>query len=235
MAESQPICAHAAPQLNETPRLCVVCGKPIATTNKKAKTCSLRCAKKRCRDRSYSQKHNHQLDFSADFYRTLPQYPDYAFGRDGSVWSCRKTAGRSWRKMRTVMGKKHRYVFASIVSDGKKRNLLLHRLILEAFHGPCPEGMQGCHYPINDRTNNSIDNLQWGTPLENSRDHKREHGTILMGETHPRCVLTAEIVKESRRRYAAGESNADLMKRFGASSGAMWAALHHRTWRHVNG
>jgi hypothetical protein len=44
-----------------------------------------------------------------------------------------------------------------------------HRLVAEAFLGPCPEGMQVCH--INCiRHDNRIENLKYGTPSENALD-----------------------------------------------------------------
>lgn len=49
---------------------------------------------------------------------------------------------------------------------------LIHRLILEAFVGPCPEGMEGCHWDDNP-ANNALSNLRWGTDSDNSFDSVR--------------------------------------------------------------
>ncbi len=51
----------------------------------------------------------------------------------------------------------------------------VHRIVLEAFVGPCPAGMEGCH---NDRNpaNNVVSNLRWDTPSNNQLDRRR-HGT----------------------------------------------------------
>lgn len=54
-------------------------------------------------------------------------------------------------------------------------NRKVHRLVLEAFVGPCPDGTVGCHND-GDTTNNSVGNLRWDTPGANNRD-KRTHGT----------------------------------------------------------
>lgn len=51
----------------------------------------------------------------------------------------------------------------------------VHRLVLLAFAGPAPEGMEVRHLN-GDRTDNTLANLTWGTHLENMRD-QREHGT----------------------------------------------------------
>lgn len=49
------------------------------------------------------------------------------------------------------------------------KNKYIHRLVLEAFVGPCPDGMEALHSDGN-KTNNNVDNLRWGTPSENNRD-----------------------------------------------------------------
>src|SRR5688572_6260712 len=52
---------------------------------------------------------------------------------------------------------------------------LIHHLVLEAFVGPCPEGME-CRHVDGSPPNNRLDNLSWGTHVENEAD-KRRHGT----------------------------------------------------------
>lgn len=56
----------------------------------------------------------------------------------------------------------------------------VHRLICSAFHGPCPKNMMS-RYLDGNKTNNSPDNLCWGTAQDNS-DDKWLHGTICVKE-----------------------------------------------------
>lgn len=51
----------------------------------------------------------------------------------------------------------------------------VHRLVLEAFVGPCPEGHEVCHND-GDPTNNHVSNLRYGTVSDNRYDSVR-HGT----------------------------------------------------------
>lgn len=53
--------------------------------------------------------------------------------------------------------------------------MYVHRLVLMAFVGPCPEGMQACHNDGNAR-NNHLSNLRWDTPSSNMHDRVK-HGT----------------------------------------------------------
>ena len=69
----------------------------------------------------------------------------------------------------------HRLV--TLQRTGVIQTLLVHRLVLTAFVGPCPTGMQCCHFPDRDPANNRLENLRWGTGVENMQD-AREHGTL---------------------------------------------------------
>jgi hypothetical protein len=69
--------------------------------------------------------------------------------------------------------------------DGVKRLYGVHRLVLVAFVGPCPPGMQGRHFPDPDPANNRLENLSWATPLVNQRD-RDIHGTHNRGRVYAR-------------------------------------------------
>jgi hypothetical protein len=58
---------------------------------------------------------------------------------------------------------------------GVSRGKSVHALVLEAFVGPPSTGMEGCHWD-NNRANNRLVNLRWGTHSENMLDQVR-HGT----------------------------------------------------------
>ncbi|MCW0984045.1 helix-turn-helix domain-containing protein [Agrobacterium sp. BT-220-3] len=63
----------------------------------------------------------------------------------------------------------------ALESDGTQRKLpprAVHRLVLEAFEGPCPPGMETLHLDDNP-SNNTIDNLQWNTRAVNVAAKRR--------------------------------------------------------------
>jgi hypothetical protein len=59
--------------------------------------------------------------------------------------------------------------------ENKHKRHLVHRLVLTAFRGPCPEGHEGCHID-GVPANNLLENLYWGTHSQNMLDSVR-HGT----------------------------------------------------------
>ena len=57
-------------------------------------------------------------------------------------------------------------------NKGARRGFFVHRLVLLAFIGPCPSGMEGLH--ADDMpSNNTLSNLRWGTREQNHEDRKR--------------------------------------------------------------
>lgn len=66
--------------------------------------------------------------------------------------------------------------------DGVK-DFLVHRLVLSAFVGPCPEGMEGLHWDDN-KDNNHLSNLRWGTRSENLLDCVRNGNNYQSKKTH---------------------------------------------------
>ena len=60
----------------------------------------------------------------------------------------------------------------TLSKEGNVEYWLVHRLVLWSFVGPCPDGMEACHWDDNAR-NNSLSNLRWGTSLANSADQRR--------------------------------------------------------------
>lgn len=58
------------------------------------------------------------------------------------------------------------YVVTQLSDGRRKAKARVHMLVLEAFVGPRPTGMECRHFPDRDRTNNRLGNLQWGTPTE---------------------------------------------------------------------
>ena len=69
------------------------------------------------------------------------------------------------------------YVIYNLNSGGVRRRVKAHRVVLEAFVGPPPEGQTfALHWDDNPR-NNHISNLRWGSRDENGADRARNNRT----------------------------------------------------------
>lgn len=93
------------------------------------------------------------------------------------------------------------YWVATLHKDGARKNRMAHVLVLEAFVGPRPEGMETRHLDGNPK-NNRLENICWGTPVENAADKKR-HGTEpWSARTH--CKHGHEFTEENTGRGPGG-------------------------------
>lgn len=106
------------------------------------------------------------------------------------------------------------------------------RLVLLAFVGPCPKGMEACHFPDHDTRNNRLENLRWDTRKANSRD-REAHGTMIRGESHYHATLTEEMVREARKLRALGWTYRLLGERYGCGTPAIYKAVQGITWSHI--
>lgn len=70
--------------------------------------------------------------------------------------------------------------------NGDLEHRYVHRMVLESFIGPCPEGMVACHYD-DDPTNNAVINLRWDTFASNQLDAVRNRLNANTKKTH--CPL----------------------------------------------
>ena len=69
----------------------------------------------------------------------------------------------------------HGYPRVNLSRDGRPIQHTVHRLVLEAFAGPCPPRMEALHWN-GVKTDCRLSNLRWGTSAENTADMVR-HGT----------------------------------------------------------
>lgn len=127
------------------------------------------------------------------------------------------------------------YLRVSLRSGGVAFTKRVHRLVLEAFVGPCPEGLEGCHGDGN-AANNRIENLRWGTKNSNAQD-RIDHGRQVRGEAVGISALTDAQVAEIRERIAAGQwrrgDGRHYSRKFGVGDSAISSVKHNQTWSHI--
>lgn len=109
-------------------------------------------------------------------WRTLPGYDGvYEVSSLGRVYRVKEVGFPSSGRILRAYEHKNGYLWVSLWRNRKKTALRIHQVVLLAFVGPCPEGMEIRHLD-GDRTNNRLGNLSYGTPRENRVD-KIRHGT----------------------------------------------------------
>lgn len=138
-------------------------------------------------------------------FKDIPGFPGYRVGDDGSVWKSLDRHGfpdPSWKRLSVKSKTSKGYPMIRLRLGAGLRSVTVHRLVLTAFVGPRPAGMQCCHCDGNP-LNNRLSNLRWDTPSANQMD-RVVHGTSNRGERCGASKLTAADVSEIRRRAAEG-------------------------------
>jgi len=102
--------------------------------------------------------------------KLIPSFPNYSITHDGRIYT-----NKTGRQRKLHSDKYTGYLTVGLYRDGQMHIVALHRLLLEVFMGPCPEGMQ-CRHLDGNKQNNNLCNLKWGTPFENTAD-RTVHGT----------------------------------------------------------
>lgn len=155
-------------------------------------------------------------------YTLVPGFPDYLIGRDGRLFSL--VSGAFLNPWRHASG--HCYVHLSSPTGGRIQ-AQVHRLVLEAFVGPAPDGYDGCHAD-GDPTNNALENLRWAPRAENIEDYRRLH------RRHWRARLTIDQAQQIREAYQGRRGEQRLLaKRYGVSKSVITDLLAGRTYQDV--
>ena len=124
---------------------------------------------------------------------------------------------------------KHRGYRAVTLADGEVREQhFIHALVLAAFVGPRPDNQVARHID-DDRDNNTLANLAYGTQVENNADALRNK-VKPVGERHGRAVLTEKEVIAIR---ASKAHPAALSAVYGVTEGHIKAIRSRRVWRHL--
>ena len=157
-------------------------------------------------------------------WKTVEGFSDYAVNIKGDVLSL---------KTQKILASRNnaRYDQVGLYSDsGRRVNKRVHKLVAEAFLGPCPKGMEVRHLDGNSK-NNHLHNLCYSTHIENEQD-KETHGTRSRGE-HRWCSKLTEkdvlqILKDDRSQKAIADD-------YGVSPSTIGQVKRRKRWRHVGG
>lgn len=140
----------------------------------------------------------------------------------GRVKSLARTTSQGVRLKETIRkasAQKSGHLWLRFCKNGRRTKQNIHRLVLETFVGPCPEGLETCHHD-DDPANNTLENLRWGTRSSNMRDRIRNGraiGLIGSGRPHPNRKLNNEQVLEIRGLMRSGQSQMAIARIFGVS------------------
>jgi len=170
-------------------------------------------------------------------FKPIEGFPGYFISKHGEVRSQRTRAREGldptrWSKIKHSKDRDG-YPIVSLRVNGSIKTRFIHRLLLQAFVGPCPPGMEARH--LDDvKSNFKLSNLKWGTHLENIRDRERNGGrTPPRGSGHSSSKLTESDVRKIRRLIASGKSLRAIARMYGVCNSTISELKQGRTWAHL--
>lgn len=155
-------------------------------------------------------------DDTVEQWRDIPGFEDrYEVSDHGRVRSknrrvLTKASARCeahWRRYRAQLLRPAPYTpqgHLSLPLGSRTNGIPVHRLVMLAFSGPCPIGMEVLHAD-GDPKNNALSNLRYGTRSENNLDVTR----------HNRRKVTVQDIRDIRQRSAHGEKGVALAQEYG--------------------
>ena len=170
-------------------------------------------------------------------WETIPGWEYYEVSTNGSVRRTHTPAGRRLDHARFLKPYFHKnHLQIDLYMQGRKRKTFAHTLVLEAFVSPRPLGKE-CRHVNGIGTDNRLENLAWGTHIENYQDSIK-HGVskLLRGNKnllpfgHPK-KLTLEIAKNIREEYVPYRITQPMLaKKYGVHRSMIQAIVDGKAW-----
>lgn len=117
----------------------------------------------------------------SDYWADIPEFPDYQVTRFGLVRKKKYVLNGLSRLVLSQTVDPAGYVGVKLKHESKVwKRVKVHVIVLRVFVGPRPDGLVINHID-GDKTNNSLENLEYCTQLANER-----HSLDVLGKTHLR-------------------------------------------------
>jgi predicted RNA-binding protein len=169
-----------------------------------------------------------------EIFKILTDYPAYRvsnLGRVQSRWQKKNIHSDlniedKWKDLKATSDGKRYLSVALCDGHNKPKTFRIHNLVTLAFLGEKPKGKVVRHIDGNP-SNNNINNLTYGTHLENEHD-KKNNGTFNLryGGAKLTQAEVLEIKKEGKNI-----KQKDLANQYGVSRPTITRILNNTTWR----
>lgn len=149
----------------------------------------------------------------------------------GNVKSLGNEFSRKERILKPLVQSKG-YINIVLQKDGKRKMVLMHRLVAEYFISNPDNKLQINH--INGiKIDNRVENLEWVSHRENL-DHAIENNLVLKGELNPTSKLKTADVLEIHKLLSFGITVDALSKKYKVSKETISGIKSRRYWKHLD-
>lgn len=160
-------------------------------------------------------------------------FPTYIVSTNGTVFN---TVRRN-KHMNVVLTKPRKlkpvkrakgYLAVTLHDRGRIRTEFIHVLVMCAFVGPKPSGLETAH--LNGKpSDNRLENLAYVTRKENA-SHRARHGTLVHGADHVGAKLSWANARNIRRLRERGWLLKELAAKYSVSAGTIRNIVNYRSY-----
>jgi hypothetical protein len=161
-------------------------------------------------------------DLPGEIWQSVPRFPSYQISNLGRVKRLGKPAPSIKKEMLLTVCD----AVATLYKDGHCYFVPLARIMLEVFVGPPPSSRYVARHLDDDRTNNQLKNLAWGTVKQNAEDAVRngrlpdQSGKTVSEETKAKLRTSNKIAHE--RNPKIREQHSTFVKKWFQEKQPIW-------------
>lgn len=172
---------------------------------------------------------------SKEIWKNIPNYNGlYQVSNLGKIKSFIDNHGSYREKiLKTHAVSRYGHQALGLTKNKITRPYSVHRLVLETFVGPCPQGKE-CRHIDGNPQNNRLKNLRWGTRSENKQDSMK-HGTHYQPDNSGEKCGTSKLTKTDviKIRDLLRENNTtigQIAKLFRISKSTIYKIKQNKRW-----
>lgn len=155
---------------------------------------------------------------------------DYWVTKQGIIIS---TKGKTPKILKEAKcGYKRHYSFVVISHGGKQRAIYVHRTVAEAFCEKNSEEHTQVNHINGNTDDNSMSNLEWVTPKQNSQ-HAHRIGLSPRGASCPWAKTTDDVVRLCFKLFLDGMRFGEIVKATGLTKSQVYKITRRQQWKHL--
>jgi hypothetical protein len=120
------------------------------------------------------------------------------------------------------------YLKTNLQLDGMPKHILVHRVVMAAFHGTSELQV---NHKNGVKHDNRLENLEYATQSENVVHAFRQGAYTRKGEQNPSAKLDWDKVDAIRAAYKNGAAIKQLMAAYGVGHSAIYNIVTNRKWK----
>ncbi len=172
-----------------------------------------------------------------EVWKPVPGYVDYyevsSFGRVRGLPRTLTNGAHLKGRLLSPARKRKGYFQIRLCMGQDHKWFGVHSLVLMAFVGPKPYGME-CAHNNGNPSDNRLDNLRWDTRKGNLSDRER-HRTLLRGERNNFAKLSSDDVRRVLKLHENGILGKDIADVMRVTPANISSIINRKTWSHIGG